>query len=165
MAAEPMAHDIDEVGVFAEDDDVRHVVPGSPVVVVLVAEGIRPIVEVAVTAVDALDNMKPHGGRGMIVDGPVRPQFHTHGSVIIRLVVAGIVLRHIRGVPSGNRAGVPLEVRFDDFMNFGVDTFLINYLLQLLHRINIAATCHSIAEKVKRWLPCQFFAVRVKPIS
>jgi len=42
MTAEPMAHDIDEVGAFAEDDDVRHVVPGSPVVVVLVAEGFGP---------------------------------------------------------------------------------------------------------------------------
>jgi len=37
MTAEPMAHDVDEVGAFAEDDDVRHVVPGSPIVVVLVA--------------------------------------------------------------------------------------------------------------------------------
>jgi hypothetical protein len=72
-----MAHHIDEVGAFAEDDDVRHVVPGSPTVVVLVAEGIRPIVEVAIMAVDTLDNMKPHWGRRMIVDGPMRPQFHT----------------------------------------------------------------------------------------
>src|SRR5208337_2688834 len=120
MTAEPMAHDIDEVGAFAEDDDVRHVVPGSPLVVVLVAEGIRPIVEVAVTAVDTLDNMKPHWGCCMIVDGPMRPQFHTQGSVIIPIIVFGIVLRHIRGIPSGNSAGMPLEVRFYDFMNSGV---------------------------------------------
>src|SRR5690349_20608100 len=32
MTAEPMAHDINEVRVFAEDNDVRHVVPGSPIV-------------------------------------------------------------------------------------------------------------------------------------
>ena len=72
----------------------------------------------------------------MIVDGSMRPQFHTQGIVTILTNVSGIVPRHIGCIPSGNRAGVPLEVRFYDFMNFGLDTFLANYLLQLLHRID-----------------------------
>jgi len=75
----------------------------------------------------------------MIVDGPMRPQFHTLGRVIIRIIVFGIVPRHIRGIPSGNSAGVPLEVRFYDFTNLWWDGVIVVVLVVATVVVRVAA--------------------------
>ncbi len=59
---------IHNVRILTEDDDVRHIVPGPPILawsiqpgafVIFTAKGIRSRIEIAVTPVNALDNIEP----------------------------------------------------------------------------------------------------------
>jgi len=100
VSPQPVSHHIDEEGVSAENDVVAREILRPPrcraaeeIVPVLAVERVGAAASrAAVAPENAVDDVERAGGRGDVVDGPVRPDFHP------------LTAEHARAVPAGDDA-------------------------------------------------------------